>query len=179
MEILFSRDEIARRVAALGSEITEFYYGKPLLCLAIIDGGMIFAADLVRVIALPLEFDSIGVASYKKNVSSGELDFRAVPKLDATGKHVLLIDEVLDTGLTLAKLKKMIGERGAASVRSVVAVEKNCPRAAGGLEHADWRGFEAPGRYLVGYGMDVDELYRNLPDIVGFDATFTENSPFK
>ncbi|MCQ2378303.1 MAG: hypothetical protein MJ016_03700 [Victivallaceae bacterium] len=179
MQILFERAEIARRVAELGREISAFYRGKPLLCTAVVNGAMFFAADLVREISLPLKFDSIAAASYVGGSSSGELHIRTPMKLDPAGMHVLLIDEVLDTGLTLARLKADIEKRGAASVRTVVAVDKRRPRVPGGLEHADWTGFEAPNRYLIGYGMDADELYRNLSGIAVFDPRLTEINPFK
>lgn len=164
MEFLCSAEEIARTVARLGREITEFYRGKPLTLVSLMNGALPFAADLMRVIDLPLYVDTVSVSSYQDCQSSGKLNFRSTLKLSPEGRHVLLADEVLDTGYTLACVAEYFRNRGAASVRTAVMVEKIRPRPAG-LEHADWTGVVLPDRYLVGYGLDADELYRNLPCI--------------
>lgn len=169
MEILFSQEEIARRVAELGREITEFYRGKPLLVIAIANGGIVFASDLVRQIDLKLEMDTLAVASYVNDKPSGEITFRAPGKLPVAGKHVLLVDDVLDSGTTLRYLVEYFQRQGAASCRTAVAVDKDVPRPADVVAHADWQGFTAPNRYLVGYGMDSDEYFRNLPYIAAID----------
>ena len=156
MEILCSAGEIARHIARLGREITEYYRGKPLTLVSLMNGALPFAADLMRAIVLPLYVDTVSVSSYHDCKSSGELNFRSTLKLPPAGRHILLADEVLDTGFTL--------RCGAASVRTAVMVEKIRPRPEG-IEHADWTGIVLPDRYLVGYGLDADELYRNLPCI--------------
>ena len=101
MDILFSTERIAERIAAMGREITEFYRDRPLTVIALMNGGICFAADLSRAIALPIWLDSIGVASYANRTSTGTLDFRSTLKLDPKGREILLLDEVLDTGTTL------------------------------------------------------------------------------
>lgn len=169
MEILFSQETIARRVAELGREITEFYRGKQLLVVAIANGGVVFAADLMRQIELDLEFDTIAVASYVNDKSSGKITFRSPGKLPVAGKHVLLLDDVFDSGTTLCCLKEYFLKKEAASCRTAVAIDKNVRRAPGGTAHADWQGFVAPDRYLIGYGMDSDERFRNLPYIAAID----------
>lgn len=169
MEILFSQEKIARRVAELGREITEFYRGKPLVAVAIANGGVVFAADLIRQIDLDMEFDTIAVASYVNDKSSGEITFRSPGKLPVAGKHVLLLDGVLDSGMTLRHLKEYFLKNNAASCRTAVAIDKKVRRASGGVAHADWQGFVAPDRYLVGYGMDSEERFRNLPYIAAID----------
>lgn len=168
MDILFSAERIAERIAAMGNEITEFYRGKPLTVVALMNGGICFAADLSRAIELPIWLDSIGVASYANCVSTGALDFRSTLKLDPKGREILLLDEVLDTGTTLKCVSERLHALGAAGVRTAVMVEKEIPRPKG-LAHADWAGFLSPQRYLVGYGLDADERYRNLPYIAAID----------
>ncbi len=165
MKVMFSPEAIAQRVAQLGNEITEFYRGKPLVVIAIANGGIFFAADLLRKIDLPLEMDTIEVASYVGNKSTGKIVFRSEEKLPVAGKNVLLIDDVLDTGVTLRRLCDYFRDKGAVSCRTVVAVDKKVARAADGVPRADWYGFVAPERFLIGYGMDSDEIYRNLPFI--------------
>lgn len=164
MEILCSAEEIARQIARLGREITEFYRNKPLTLVSLMNGALPFAADLMRAIDLPLYVDTVSVSSYHDRKSSGELNFRSSLKLPPEGRHILLADEVLDTGYTLACVAEYFRRRGAASVRTAVMVEKIRPRPDG-VAHADWTGVVLPDRYLVGYGLDADELYRNLPCI--------------
>lgn len=164
MEILCSAGEIAQHIARLGREITEYYRGKPLTLVSLMNGALPFAADLMRAIDLPLYVDTVSVSSYHDCKSSGELNFRSTLKLPPAGRHILLADEVLDTGFTLRCVADYFRNRGAASVRTAVMVEKIRPRPEG-IEHADWTGIVLPDRYLVGYGLDADELYRNLPCI--------------
>gem|GEM_PF-890153 len=170
MEILYNADAIAARVAELGAEITAFYRGKELTVIALMTGGLYFAADLTRAIDLPIRLDSLAVASYTDCKSTGKLNFRSPLKLDPAGRELLVVDEVLDTGVTLKCVRDTLLERGAKTVRTAVMVEKQCPRPENGLLHADWTGFVSPPRYLVGYGLDADENYRNLPHIAALDV---------
>ena len=151
MDIIYSAGEIANRIAQLGREITEFYRGEELTVVALMNGALPFAADLIRAIG-----------------STGEPEFRSTLKSPPSGRHILLADEVLDSGVTLQCVAEYFRRRGAASVRTVVMVEKELPRP-NGLAHADWTGFTAPDRYLVGYGLDADEHYRNLPYIAALN----------
>ena len=168
MEVLYSQEKIAARVRELGKEITRFYEGKPLTVIIIATGGVFFGADLMREIKLPLWADTIAAASYIDDRSCGRISIRSKLKLECAGRHVLLVDEILDTGVTLAELRHYILGRGALSVRSAVIVEKDIVRPnVAGL--ADWTGFVAPDRFLVGYGLDFKEEYRNLPYIAALD----------
>ena len=170
MEILYRADQIAARVAELGAEIGGYYRDDKLTVLVLMTGGLYFAADLTRAIPLAIELDSLGVASYRCCQSSGEIDFRSPPKLDPAGRDILVVDEVLDTGVTLKCVRESLLARGAKRVRTAVMVEKTVPRPANGLDHADWTGFVTGPRYLVGYGLDADEEYRNLPYIAALDT---------
>ena len=168
MDIIYSAGEIANRIAQLGREITEFYRGEELTVVALMNGALPFAADLIRAIGLDCYVDTVSVASYRNCRSTGEPEFRATLKIPPSGRHILLADEVLDSGVTLQCVAEYFRRRGAASVRTVVMVEKELPRP-NGLAHADWTGFTAPDRYLVGYGLDADEHYRNLPYIAALN----------
>ena len=168
MDIIYSAGEIANRIAQLGREITEFYRGEELTVVALMNGAPPFAADLIRAIGLDCYVDTVSVASYRNCRSTGEPEFRSTLKIPPSGRHILLADEVLDSGVTLQCVAEYFRRRGAASVRTVVMVEKELPRP-NGLAHADWTGFTAPDRYLVGYGLDADEHYRNLPYIAALN----------
>lgn len=168
MDIIYSAGEIANRIAQLGREITEFYRGEELTVVALMNGALPFAADLIRAIGLDCYVDTVSVASYCNCRSTGEPEFRSTLKIPPSGRHILLADEVLDSGVTLQCVAEYFRRRGAASVRTVVMVEKELPRP-NGLAHADWTGFTAPDRYLVGYGLDADEHYRNLPYIAALN----------
>lgn len=168
MDIIYSAGEIANRIAQLGREITEFYQGEELTVVALMNGALPFAADLIRAIGLDCYVDTVSVASYRNCRSTGEPEFRSTLKIPPSGRHILLADEVLDSGVTLQCVAEYFRRRGAASVRTVVMVEKELPRP-NGLAHADWTGFTAPDRYLVGYGLDADEHYRNLPYIAALN----------
>lgn len=170
MEILYRTDQIAARVAELGAEIDQYYRDGKLTVIVLMTGGLYFAADLTRAITLPIELDSLGVASYHRCQSTGEIDFRSPPKLAPAGRDILVVDEVLDTGITLKCVRDSLLERGAKRVRTAVMVEKTVQRPENALSHADWTGFVTGPRYLVGYGLDADEQYRNLPYIAALDT---------
>ena len=169
MKILFDEAAIRRRIAEMGREIGAFYGDDPVTLVVLANGALCFGADLARAIDCPVEWDVVSVASYVNDRSSGQVCFRGKPKLDPAGRRVLLADEVLDSGLTLAKVKAWYLEHGAAEVKTVVMVEKTRNRAAEAVAHADWTGVELPDRYLVGYGLDSHEKYRNWPYIAALD----------
>ena len=169
MEILFDEAAIRARVAELGREIGSFYGGDTVTLVVLANGALSFGADLARALTCPVEWDVVSVASYTNDRSSGEVAFRGKPKLDPAGRRILLADEVLDSGLTLAAVRRWFLDRGAAEVKTVVMVEKVRARAAETVDRADWTGVTLPDRYLVGYGLDSHEKYRNLPYIAALD----------
>lgn len=164
-QLLFSADDIARRVAELGAEITDFYRDSPLTVVALTNGAMFFAADLLRHIQLPLYVDTLSVASYHADRRGDQFEFRSQLKLNPTGRRILLVDEVLDSGVTLQRVSDFLRQHDVLDVRTAVIVSKAIARPSEGLPQADWTGFSAPDGYLVGYGLDSHELYRNLPYI--------------
>ena len=153
----------------MGREIGAYYGDDTVTLVVLANGAICFGADLARAVTCPVEWDVVSVASYTDDRSSGQLGFRGAPKLDPAGRRILLADEVLDSGLTLAKMKAWYLERGAAEVKTAVMVEKIRPRPAGAPEHADWTGVVLPDRYLVGYGLDSHERFRNLPYIAALE----------
>ena len=161
MEILFTEECIRRRVLELGKEITAAYKGKPLTVVGLLNGALPFMADLVRAVELPLQFDTFGASSYEATSSTGRLAIRSDLKLDLAGRHVLIVDDILDTGFTLKNIVKEFEKRGALSVRTCVFLNKEIPEKL--LASADFTGFSIPPVFVVGYGLDCDEEYRNLP----------------
>ena len=161
---LYPEAALERRVAELAAEISRVYADTGVVAIVVMNGGLFFASDLLRLITAQVQVDSIAAGSYLHHASTGQLNVRGALKLDPKGRHILLIDDILDTGLTLAKLREKFLEDGAASCRTCVLFDKAIPPEQKKAK-PDWFGFRAPPQYLVGCGMDSDELYRNLPDI--------------
>jgi hypoxanthine phosphoribosyltransferase len=160
-KVLISEKQIARRVAELAREIQKEYADRDLVVVALLNGTVLFLADLIRHLSLPLRLDFIGVSSYGKGTESGKLVFTKELRLDVEGRDVLLVDDILDTGRTLtrvrAKLKKLKPRR----MKTCVLLDKPSRR-----EEAitpDYVGFTIPNEFVVGYGLDFAERYRNLP----------------
>lgn len=163
--ILFHEQTIFSRLDELAAQITEDYRGKDLTVIAVLNGSLIFMADLLRRIPLPLKLDCLRVASYHGGTaSSGIVTFHqlAMPEID--GRHVLLLDDILDSGRTLhAVRERLLEERTPLSLRICVLLAKGKERAR--KLAADYIGFEIGDEFVVGYGLDYDERYRNLPFI--------------
>ncbi len=166
MHTLIDEKAIAERIAILGKAITEFYRGEELTVVALLHGSVIFSADLLRKIELPLWFDSLCLASYIDRASTGRFEVRSRLKLPISGRHALLIDDILDSGRTLAHASEYLRAAGAVSVRSCVLLDKKVERAPGGIVKPDWHGFEIENVFVAGYGLDHSEFLRNLPSIV-------------
>lgn len=163
--VLYREQEILSRLDVLAAEITADYLGKDLTVIAILNGSFIFMADLLRRIPLPLHVDSWSVSSYRGTQSSGRIEFRQSRIADVRGRHVLLLDDILDSGHTLSAIRSRLeAESGAASIRTCVLLRKNVVRDPAAAK-ADYAGFEIPNEFVVGYGLDYNERYRNLPFI--------------
>ena len=162
IDVLINEEQIKTRVRELGEQLTEEYRGKDLVVIGVLKGGFVFAADLVRAIDLPLILDLMSASSYGSGTeSSGQVKILKDINIDIKGKDVLIAEDILDTGNTLYKLKNLFMERGAKSVKICVALDKPERRTAD-IE-ADYTGFIVPNKFLIGYGLDCDEKYRNLP----------------
>ena len=167
MKVLVSESQIKRRVRKLASEITSFYDGKPLTFIVLMNGGLLFGADLARAVKLPLRWEAFSCSSYADDRSSGKLLIRSELKNPVKGRHLLLIDDILDTGFTLKNIIAHFKQAGALSVRTCVLLNKNISGKY--YQTPDWVGFEIPDEYVVGYGMDYNEEFRNLPYIAAKD----------
>jgi len=163
-DILIKEDEIQKRIKELGKEITNDYKGKDLVVIGILKGAVIFMAELVKSIELPITLDFMSVSSYgKSSISTGEV--RIIKDLDFSveGKDLLIVEDIIDTGLTLNYLTELLEKRGANSVKICTLLDKPDRRTVG--VKVDYLGFEVPDEFIVGYGLDYAEHYRNLPFI--------------
>jgi hypoxanthine phosphoribosyltransferase len=162
--IVFDEETIAQRVRELGREITTAYPDGDLLVLGLLKGSFIFLSDLVRRIERPLQVDFLVAASYgDSTVSSGNVRLLYDPETELGGKHILLVEDIIDTGKTLNRLVTLLGERGPKSLNICALLHKHI---AEHLElEAAFVGFDAPTLFLVGYGLDHAENFRHLPYI--------------
>jgi hypoxanthine phosphoribosyltransferase len=162
-KVLFREPEIAKRLDELAGQITADYHGKDLTVLAILNGSLIFMADLLRRIPLPIQLDCLRVRSYQGGtVTTGQVEFDRSALPDLQERHVLLLDDILDSGHTLATIEETIrAESKPLSVKSCVLLRKLKQRAI--PVEADYIGFDVPDEFVVGYGLDYQERYRNLP----------------
>jgi hypoxanthine phosphoribosyltransferase len=164
-KVLFHESTILARLDELADRIVRDYRGKDVTVVGILNGSCLFLGDLLRRIPLPLKVDCLSVASYHGGTkSSGTVAFRQSDLPDVAGRHVLLVDDILDTGRTLAAVKGRFEAEGAAKdVRSCVLLKKDIPREE--FLTSDYVGFEIPNEFVVGYGLDYMGHYRNLPYI--------------
>ena len=161
-EILLSEEEIAEIVRNMGRQISEDYKGKNLFLVSVLKGSLLFMADLMRQITIPCTIDFLAVSSYGKGTaSSGEV--RILKDLDASleGKDLLIVEDILDSGVTLSYLLKNLSARNPASIRLCTFLDK--PERRRVDIHADYVGASVPDEFIVGYGLDYAEVYRNLP----------------
>lgn len=162
--ILITEAQLQQRLQELGQEISDTYQGRELVVIAIINGAILFLADLVRQIKMPLQFDTIRVSSYRDEttpVQAPEIIDKI--RLNLKGLDVLLVDDILDTGGTLLKISQIIREMQPASLKTCVLLDKQTPRET--EFEADFIGFQIPDAFVVGYGLDFAERYRHLPRI--------------
>jgi hypoxanthine phosphoribosyltransferase len=161
-EVLISHQQIRERTEELGRQITEDYDGKDPLLICILKGGLMFLADLMREIDLPLEIDFIAVSSYGDSTeSSGVVRILMDLERNIQGRHVLIVEDIIDTGRTLSYIIENLHTRGPASIKVCTLLDKPARRE---LEiPIDYVGFAIPDRFVIGYGLDYGEIYRNLP----------------
>ncbi len=163
-EVLLTRETIAKRVAELGEQITRDYAGKDLVVIGILKGAVVFFADLIREIDLPLTIDFMAISSYgSATKSSGVVRILKDLDNDIVGRHVLVVEDIVDTGLTLSFLKSNLLSRGAESIRIAALLDK--PERRKVNLSSDYTGFSIPDAFVVGYGLDYGQVYRNIPEI--------------
>ncbi len=160
-KVLISQEEITKKVKELGKRITKDYEGKSLLCVCILKGSFMFTADLIREIKLPLEIDFMAVSSYGSSTKSSGI-VKIIKDLDRSveGKHVLIIEDIIDSGLTLQYLFSNLVNRKAESVKICSFLDKKERRVVDILP--DYIGYEIPDEFVIGYGLDFAGKYRNL-----------------
>ncbi len=163
-KILVTREEIAQAVKALGKRITEDYQGKSPVVIGILKGAVVFYSDLIREIDLPLQTEFMSVSSYGNAThTTGVVKVNLDLKLDIAGRDLLIVEDIVDSGMTLHYLKQHLADRGAASIRICTLLDKPARRRVD--LKADYFCFTIPDEFVVGYGLDYAEKYRNLPDI--------------
>jgi hypoxanthine phosphoribosyltransferase len=162
--ILFHEATILRRLDELAARISKDYRERELTVIAVLNGSLIFMADLLRRIPLPLKLDCLSVASYHgKAQTTGEVIFKQIALPDVMDRHILILDDILDSGHTLAAIREKLQTAQPRSIRICVLLSKKKPRAR--HVDADYVGFEIEDEFVVGYGLDFREQYRNLPYI--------------
>jgi hypoxanthine phosphoribosyltransferase len=159
--VLIHPTKIQKRVRELARTIAGDFHGRDLVIVALLNGTVMFLADLIRHLELPLRLDFIGVSSYGSGTRSGKLVFTKELKLDVRGRDVLLVDDILDTGCTLKRVTTKLRELEPKSLKTCVFLNKQARRTE--AVRADYIGFEIPDFFVVGYGLDFAERYRNLP----------------
>ena len=162
LKVLVTEEELKSKVAELGAQISRDYEGKNLLLVSILKGAVVIMADLMRAVTIPCAIDFMQVSSYGSGTTTSGL-VKIIKDLDAdlSGRDVLIVEDILDTGVTLSNLVPMLKLRNPNSVRICAILDKPSRRKAD--IRADYTGFTVPDEFVVGYGLDYDEKYRNLP----------------
>lgn len=163
---LFTVEQIQKRVKELAEKISKDYEGKEILAVGLLRGAFMFFSDIVRYIQVPMNIDFLTASSYVKTGSSGKIKIHADLREDINGKDLLLIEDIVDTGLTLNHIKEHLLARNPASLKICAFLDKKPHRKVD--IHLDYVGFEIPEEYVVGYGLDYENKFRNLPYIAVF-----------
>lgn len=163
VELLIDEATLDKRVRELGVQITKDYAGKPLTLVGILKGSVFFASDLAKAIDLPLTVEFLGVSSYAGTETTGEVRITSDVTKPMAGKHLLIVEDIIDTGLTMKFLLDNLTARHPASLKICALLEK--PSRARAKVPIDYKGFVIEDKFVVGYGLDFDEKFRNLPFI--------------
>jgi len=163
ISILYTKDEIQATVKKLAAEIRQDYLGKQPILIGVLKGSFMFLADLIRLLDFPLEVEFIRLSSYSGRESSGKIKLVQGVQSIIRGRHVLVIEDIIDTGLTTAFVLDYLGKKKPASLKVCALTDKPSRRQT--PVNIDYRGLTVPNKFIVGYGLDWDERFRNLPDI--------------
>ena len=174
LKVMFSREQIQQRVRELAKKISHDFEGDTLIFIGVLKGATIFLSDLAREVSVDATFDFIGTSSYgTEKVSSGEVRLTKDVEQPITGRNVIIVEDILDTGLTMTYLVKMFQAHQPKSLRIAALLDKASRRQY--PVRADYVGFTIPDEFVIGYGMDYAERYRNLPDICVLQLDAAEN----
>lgn len=169
--VLISSEEIQQRIIEVGAEISAEYEGKPLLLVSVLKGAFVFLADFARAVTIPCEVGFMRVRSYfDSTVSSGEVEILMDLEQDISNYHVILVEDIVDTGRTLSLLVKRLQARNPLSLKVVTLLDKPDRRVV--EFQADRSLFTIEDRFVIGYGLDCGEMFRNLPDIAEYDTSY-------
>lgn len=164
IRVLLPEEELTARIAELGAQISKDYEGESIFLVCILKGAAMFACELAKRITVPVTLDFMATSSYEGGtVSSGVVKIKKDLDLDPTGQNVIIVEDIIDSGNTLNFLGQLFKDRGAKSVRMVTMLDKPDRREVD--VHVDYTGFTIPDQFVVGYGLDYDQKYRNLPYI--------------
>lgn len=163
IKTLLTREEVEKRIKELAKEIEKDYQRKELLVVGLLKGSVIFMSDLIKEIELPLVIDFMSVSSYSGTTSTGVINISKDTDFDVKGRDVLIVEDIIDTGLTLSHVRKLFEERGTKSLKICTLLDKPSRRTV--EIKGDYTGFEIPDEFVVGYGLDYDQHHRNLPYI--------------
>ena len=162
--VLITKEQLEKMVEELGKRISKDYEGKELIIIGVLKGGFIFLSDLARNITIPVDLDFISVSSYgDSSKSSGVVKIIKDVDTNIAGKHVLIVEDIIDTGLTLNHLVELLKTRGPLSVKICAALDKPSRRKAD--VKVDYKGIEIPDEFVIGYGLDYAGKYRNIPEV--------------
>ena len=164
ISVYLTEEQVNARIAELGAEITERFKGESVYLICILRGSIFFTTELAKRIDLPMEIDFMTVSSYgAETVSSGVINIKQDLAGSIEGKNVIVVEDIIDSGLTLSYLSRNFADRGAASVKIITLLDKPARRKVD--LKPDYCGFVIPDEFVVGYGLDYDEKYRNLPEV--------------
>ena len=165
LEVLVTEESIQQRVRELGAQLTADYDGKLPVVICVLKGSVMFYTDLLRHMQIPLTLDFMSVSSYRNGTTGGAIHIRQELTAPVTDRDVIIVEDIIDSGRTLSMLKPLLMARGANSVRIVTLLDKPSRRDPSVTLVPEYVGFEVEDKFVVGYGLDYAELYRNLPYI--------------
>ena len=167
VEVLISREKVEERIKELAKEIEKDYAGKNLVCVGLLKGSVMFMSDLIKSVNLDLRIDFMKVSSYGSGTdSTGVVKILKDVDLDLAGKDVLIVEDIIDTGLTIVNVKDFLAKKNPNSIRVCTLLDKPSRRKV--EVKGEYVGFEIPDEFVVGYGLDLDEKYRNIPFVGKF-----------
>ena len=176
LKILKTEDEIQSRVRELGEQLAKDYANKFPVMICVLKGSVMFFADLLKYMPIPLTLDFMSVSSYRNGTSGGAIHIRQELTAPVTDRNVIIVEDIIDSGRTLSMLKPLLMARGANSVGIVTLLDKPSRRDPNVTLIPEYVGFEIPDEFVVGYGLDFSERYRNLPNIGVLKPEIYENA---